>query len=59
MKSLDLPEGYIQVNTSQTVRADDLEGDPRGFSGWRAPRKEIVGKPFCACWGVIIIRRPE
>lgn len=56
-KILDLPPGYREVETGEVVRASDVEGDGRTtFTGWKAVREWIVGKPFCKCWGVQVLR---
>lgn len=56
MKHLDIPSGYRELDSNEVVLDSDVEGDPRGFIGWKQVRPEIRGKAFCKCWGVMVLR---
>ncbi len=55
---LELPEGYIQIGSGDIVKADDAQGNPRNFSGWKPVVTSLIGKEWCPCWATVIIRRP-
>lgn len=53
---LDPPPNYRELDSNEVVLDSDMEGDPRGFIGWKQARPEIRNKPFCKCWGIQVIR---